>query len=76
GDTHQRALGDGQLGDLGLGSNPVLGHQLRGGGGVSLVCITGKVDMADAIQGYFEVLSAANPDALRGSIPDDGFYFE
>ncbi|MGF0006240.1 ABC transporter substrate-binding protein [Eubacteriales bacterium SGI.150] len=42
----------------------------------SLVCITGKVDMADAIQGYFEVLSAANPDALGGSIPDDGFYFE
>ena len=32
--------------------------------------------MADAIQGYFEVLSAANPDALGGSIPDDGFYFE
>lgn len=42
----------------------------------SLVCITGKVDMADAIQGYFEVLSAANPDSLGGSIPDDGFYFE
>ena len=42
----------------------------------SLVCITGKVDMADTIQGYFEVLSAANPDALGGSIPDDGFYFE
>ena len=41
----------------------------------SLVCITGKVDMADAIQGYFEVLSAANPDALGGSIPDDGFYY-
>ena len=42
----------------------------------SLVCITGKVDMADAIQGYFEVLSAANPDSIGGSIPDDGFYFE
>ena len=42
----------------------------------SLVCITGKVAMADTIQGYFEVLSAANPDALGGSIPDDGFYFE
>lgn len=40
----------------------------------NLVCITGT-DMRSAIQGYYEVLYAADPAAIGGSIPDDGFYF-
>ncbi len=41
----------------------------------ALVCITGRVDMTAAIQGYFEALVAANPDSIGGSMPDDAFYF-
>lgn len=40
----------------------------------NLVCVTGT-DMRSAIQGYYEVLYAADPAAIGGSIPDDGFYF-
>ncbi len=40
----------------------------------NLVCITGE-DVRAAIQGYYEVLFAADPTAIGGSIPDDGFYF-
>lgn len=40
----------------------------------NLVCITG-VDMRATIQGYYEVLYAADPAAIGGSIPDDAFYF-
>lgn len=40
----------------------------------NLVCVTGA-DMRSAIQGYYEVLYAADPAAIGGSIPDDGFYF-
>lgn len=32
-------------------------------------------DMRDAIQGYYEVLYAADPASIGGSIPDDGFYY-
>ncbi len=40
----------------------------------SLVCITGD-DMRDSIQGYYEVLYAADPTSIGGSIPDDAFYY-
>lgn len=40
----------------------------------NLVCRTGA-DMRDTIQGYFEALCQADPSAIGGSIPDDGFYF-
>lgn len=40
----------------------------------SLVCITGD-DMRDSIQGYYEVLFAADPTSIGGSIPDDAFYY-
>lgn len=40
----------------------------------NLVCITGA-DIRDNIQGYYEVLYAANPAAIGGSIPDDAFYY-
>lgn len=40
----------------------------------NLVCITGT-DMRTVIQGYYEALAAADPAAIGGSIPDDGFYF-
>lgn len=40
----------------------------------NLVCITGT-DVRDDIQGYYEVLYAANPAAIGGSIPDDAFYY-
>ena len=33
-------------------------------------------DLRAAIQGYYEVLYAADPASIGGSIPDDGFYFE
>lgn len=40
----------------------------------NLVCITGA-DVRDDIQGYYEVLYAASPAAIGGSIPDDAFYY-
>jgi len=40
----------------------------------NLVCITGS-EVRDDIQHYYEVLFAANPAAIGGSIPDDAFYF-
>ncbi len=40
----------------------------------NLVCITGN-DMREGIQGYYEVLYAANPASIGGSIPDDAFYY-
>ena len=40
----------------------------------NLVCITGD-DMRDGIQGYYEVLAAADPTSIGGSIPDDAFYY-
>lgn len=42
----------------------------------NLTFISGAKDLRNAIQGYYEVLYAANPAAIGGSIPDDGFYFE
>lgn len=39
----------------------------------NLVCIT-EEDMRNTIQGYYEVLFAADPASIGGSIPDDGFY--
>lgn len=41
----------------------------------NLVCITGADDMRSAIQSYYQVLYAANPASIGGSIPDDSFYF-
>ncbi|MBP1736259.1 MAG: periplasmic component of ABC-type nitrate/sulfonate/bicarbonate transport system [Oscillospiraceae bacterium] len=41
----------------------------------NLVCITGADDIRSAIQGYYQVLYAANPDSIGGNIPDDAFYF-
>lgn len=40
----------------------------------NLVCVTGT-EMREMIQGYYEVLYTADPAAIGGSIPDDGFYF-
>ncbi len=39
----------------------------------NLVYLDGQ-EMRAAIQGYYEVLYAADPAAIGGSIPDDGFY--
>ena len=41
----------------------------------ALVCITGADNMRSAIQGYYEVLYQASPDAIGGGIPDDAFYY-
>lgn len=40
----------------------------------NLVCITGD-EMRDVIQGYYEVLFAAEPSSVGGALPDDGFYY-
>ncbi len=40
----------------------------------NLVYLDGS-DMRSAIQGYYEVLYAADPTSIGGSIPDDAFYF-
>ena len=40
----------------------------------SLVCITGE-EMRETIQGYYEVLFAAEPSSVGGKLPDDGFYY-
>ena len=40
----------------------------------NLTFLTGS-EMRDAIQGYYEVLFAADPASIGGGIPDDGFYY-
>ena len=40
----------------------------------NLVCITGA-EMQPAIDGYYSVLYAANPNSVGGSLPDDAFYY-
>ena len=40
----------------------------------NLTFLTGA-EMRDAIQGYYEVLFAADPASIGGGIPDDGFYY-
>ena len=40
----------------------------------NLVYITGE-EMRDQIQGYYQVLFAADPASIGGGIPDDGFYY-
>lgn len=40
----------------------------------NLVYIAGE-EMRDQIQGYYQVLYAANPASIGGGIPDDGFYY-
>lgn len=42
----------------------------------NLTFVSGADNMRDVIQGYYEVLYAANPDSIGGGIPDDAFYFE
>ena len=39
-----------------------------------LVCLTGE-EMKDALSGYLEVLHAASPEAVGGTMPEDNFYF-
>lgn len=41
----------------------------------ALVCITGEDEIRAAIQGYYEVLCAADPQSVGGGMPDDGFYW-
>lgn len=41
----------------------------------ALVCITGVNNIRNTVQGYYEVLFEANPQAIGGSVPDDGFYY-
>jgi NitT/TauT family transport system substrate-binding protein len=40
----------------------------------NLTCIIGE-DMRTAIQGYYEVLFAAEPSSIGGQQPDDAFYY-
>ena len=42
----------------------------------NLTFLAGAEAMRNAIQGYYEVLYAADPASIGGGIPDDGFYFE
>lgn len=42
----------------------------------NLTFVSGVKDLRDTIQGYYEVLYAADPTSIGGSIPDDAFYFE
>lgn len=41
----------------------------------NLCFITGE-DMMDGIQGYYQVLAAADPASIGGSIPDGAFYYD
>ena len=41
----------------------------------SLVCYTGS-EMQSAVQPYYQVLYKANPAAIGGALPDDGFYYQ
>lgn len=40
----------------------------------NIVCITGD-EMSTMLSGYLEVLHEQNPEAIGGSLPDDGFYY-
>ena len=40
----------------------------------NLVCITGE-EVRENIADYYEMLFAANPDAIGGAMPDDAFYY-
>ena len=40
----------------------------------NLVFITGE-EMRDQIQGYYQVLYAADPSSIGGGLPDDAFYY-
>jgi len=42
----------------------------------NLTFVSGVKEIRNTIQGYYEVLFAANPAAIGGGIPDDAFYFE
>lgn len=42
----------------------------------NLTFVSGVKDLRDTIQGYYEVLFAAEPTSIGGGIPDDAFYFE
>lgn len=42
----------------------------------NLTFVSGVRPIRSIIQGYYEVLFAANPAAIGGGIPDDAFYFE
>jgi len=42
----------------------------------NLTFVSGVKNIRNTIQGYYEVLFAANPAAIGGGIPDDAFYFE
>ena len=39
-----------------------------------IVCITGE-EMKPTIDAYYEMLFRANPQAVGGAVPDDGFYY-
>jgi NitT/TauT family transport system substrate-binding protein len=41
---------------------------------INLIYVDGE-EMRDSIQGYFEVLSAADPKSIGGGIPADDFYY-
>ena len=43
---------------------------------VDIAYLAGIRNIRDTIQGYYEVLYAANPASIGGGIPDDAFYFE
>lgn len=40
----------------------------------NLICITGD-EVRMSIRGYYEVLYAADPSSIGGSVPDDSFYY-
>ena len=42
----------------------------------NLTFVAGVKDLREAIQGYYEILYAADPASIGGGIPDDAFYFE
>lgn len=41
----------------------------------NIVFIAGAEALKDCLQGYFEVLYAADPTSIGGEIPDDGIYY-
>lgn len=41
----------------------------------NLTFVAGADQLRDGIQGYYEVLFAADPNSIGGGIPDDNFYF-
>ena len=40
----------------------------------NIVCITGQ-DMEETLSGYYDVLFAADPKSVGGTLPDESFYF-